>query len=108
MLKPVDLQTIMPRTFELEKVQQTHNSRPVVDQHEFAKEMLRQSQLFKAQVQQGNESAAGQTIQQNNPEKQKSNGRRYRRFNNKTQSVALEQPEETVDQERGHLIDIKI
>ncbi len=110
MLKPVDLQTVMPRSFELQKVQQTHNIRPALEQHEFAKEMDRLAQQQKVQVQQGSGSAAGQIIEEENPERQKNNGRRYRRFQakNSDNSEAVNSAEDSVSEERGRLIDIKI
>lgn len=107
MLKPVDLHTILPRSFELQRVEQSNQSRSSLAQHEFAKEMLSQSEKLHTQVRQGNESSGSQTVKSDEQSQSKNGNRRYRRFN-QAKTVAAQETEEPLDQERGHHIDIKI
>ncbi len=107
MLKPVDLHTILPRSFEIQRVEQSNQSRSSLAQHEFAKEMLHQSEKLHTRVQQGNESSESHTVKSDDQSQSKNGNRRYRRFN-PTKTAAAQESEELLDQERGQHIDIKI
>lgn len=112
MFKPVDFQTIMPRSVDLQRIQQSENSRPVAEQQEFSRELLRRTQLRREQVQKSNAAGEGNRIRedQQEPEDQTGSGQpRSRRFRVK-EAASEESPEtgEAVDTNRGQHIDIKI
>ncbi len=106
MLKPVDMHTVFSRSFDLQKVEQVQKSRPVTEQHQFAKDFQHFASLHQTQVQAGNSSAKGNSIRHDesdsNPQK-KSKYRRYHKPNSKDE----ESPSETSEEQIGH-IDIKI
>ena len=109
MLKLVDLQTIMPRSIDLQREQQTHNIRPMVDQQETTKEVVKQSLLRQEQVQQNQASGASTRIRSDaNDEGQKGQDRRYRRFIKKKKSPLKTEPDKGEELERGQHIDITI
>ncbi|MGE5580930.1 MAG: hypothetical protein ACM3X9_00140 [Bacillota bacterium] len=109
MYKPLDLQTILPRTMDLQRIQQVQNSRPVVDQQEYSREALKQSQIRQERVEQNEASAEGNRVHDDAFNNEKNRSRRYRRYSlkRKPQAVA-DTPEQADDSERGQHIDIKI
>jgi hypothetical protein len=108
MLKPVDLQTIMPRTVDLQRMQQTQNNRLVVAQQELEREMPRLSQVKQDTVQQGDASAEGNRIEDDALDSQRRRDRRYRRSNQPKNAGQKAEPEKLDDLERGQHLDITI
>ena len=108
MLKPVDLQTIMPRSFDLQKGQQVNNTRYITEQQEMAKQVIQESQQRKEQVQQGDPSSEGNRIR-DDQQPQERKDRKYRRFASASKKQANEADEGLIpDTGRGSVIDIKI
>lgn len=107
-LKPVDLQTIMPRSIDLQKVEQVNNTRYITEQQEVSKEVVRESQLRQEQVQQGEAAGEGNRIRDNQqPEERK--GRKYRHYSSDQKHKENETDEASnLDTKRGNMIDIKI
>lgn len=111
MLKPVDLQTIMPRSVDLQKIQQMNNMRYVTEQQETAKQAAQESQLRQEQIQR-NEASANSNRIGNEQESGEGKSRKYRRFGagkKKEQNDPKDTEEASnLDQKRGNIIDIKI
>jgi hypothetical protein len=109
LLKPLDLQTIMPRTVDLQRIQQTENSRPMLNQQETLREAVKQSQVRQEQVLHNETSSESNRIHEDNDNDERNRERRYRRYGKKKKpAIKEEQPEQANDSERGHNIDIKI
>lgn len=108
MLKPVDLQTIMPRSVDLQKTQHVNNMRYVTEQQEIAKQVAQESQLRQEQIQRNDASADSNRIG-NEQGSGEGKGRKYRRFG-AGRKKEQNDPEEAsnLDQKRGNIIDIKI
>lgn len=108
MLKPLDLQTVMPRSVDLQKLQQVDQARPIAEQQEMSRETVKQTQHKQEQVQHSETSENSNRIR--DEEKHRSRGRQYRRFQNGREKP--EEEEETkkqaVDSKRGQHIDFKI
>lgn len=108
MLKPVDLQTIMPRSVDLQKIQHVSNTRYVTEQQEIAKQAVQESQLRQEQIQRNDASAESNRIR-DDQEPGEHKGRKYRRYGTGKKREENE-TEETpnLDHKRGNIIDIKI
>lgn len=108
MLKPLDLQTIMPRSVDLQRTQQADQVRPIADQQEMSRETIKQTQLKQEQVQQNNPSEYSNRI--HDEEKQRNRGRHYRRFKDDRdkEKDEEEKAKQVVDSKRGQHIDFKI
>lgn len=104
MIKPVDVQTIYPRSMDVQKVQEVDLNRPGLDQHTFAREMTQQSQQRQIQVPTNNASDAGNTIHQDLSEKEKRRRNSKARSGDKKKTTEPELP----DTGRGHHIDFKV
>jgi len=105
LLKSVDLQTIFPRSLDIQKVEEVRNNRPNVDQQAFTKELSHQSQLNQVQVQSSNSSEKENKIHDPD-ERGKKRQAKYRRDAGPKRKE--ERPEEPVeDTNRGQLIDFK-
>jgi hypothetical protein len=109
LLKPLDLQTIMPRTLDIQRIEQTHNSRPLVSQQEIFREAVKQSQERQEHVLKNEASAQGNRIYDNSDDAERNRERRYRRYGQrkKTELTAKEH-DQADDSGRGQHIDIKI
>lgn len=108
MLKPVDLQTIMPRSVDLQKIQHMNNMRYVTEQQEIAKQAAQESQLRQEQIQR-NEASADSNRIRNDQESGERKGRKYRRFGaSKKQEQSDTEEASNLDRKRGNIIDIKI
>ncbi len=108
MLKPVDLQTIMPRSVDLQKIQQINNTRYITEQQDIAKQVVQESQHRQEQVQQSDASAEGNRIHDEQQSRERK-GRKYRRYNSgKKQEENDTDEASNLDQKRGNIIDIKI
>ncbi len=108
MLKPVDLQTIMPRSIDLQKVQQINNTRYITEQQAMEKQVIEESEHRQEQVQQGNALNEGNRIR-GEQQSGEGKGRKYRRFNEKQKQEETETDETSkLDTKRGNIIDIKI
>ncbi len=109
MLKPLDLQTIMPRTLDIQRIEQTHNSRPLVSQQELFREAVKQSQEQREQVLQNKASSEGNYIRDDNDTPERNQQRRYRRYGQKKKVDSNpDKIEKAVDTKRGQHIDIKL
>lgn len=107
-LKPVDLQTIMPRSIDLQKVQQINNTRYITEQQAIEKQVVEESKQRQEQVQQGEASSEGNRIG-DEQQSERGKGRKYRRFNDKSKQEETETDETSnLDSKRGNIIDIKI
>ena len=109
MFKLVDLQTIMPRTIDLQRAQQIQNNRPLSDQQEFARDAVKQAEARQEQVQHNEASVESNRIHDDALDDSKNRERRYRRYNPKKRLAAeTETNDETSDSDCGQHIDIKI
>jgi hypothetical protein len=108
MLKPLDLQTVMPRSVEIQRIQQADQARPVAEQQEMSRETIRQTQLKQEQVQQNEAAEYGNRIR--DEERHKNRGRHYRRFQDGQEKPKEEEEtaKQAVDSKRGQHIDFKI
>ncbi len=108
LLKPVDLQTIMPRSVDLQKVEQVNNTRYITEQQEISKQVVRESQLRQEQVQQGGASGEANRIRDDQQSEERKE-RKYRRFSSGQKWEENETEEASnLDLKRGNIIDIKI
>ena len=62
MFKPVDLQSFIPRSYDVQKVQAVHQNRPNLERHDFAREMMQQTQERQGQVQKTEQSGDGNKV----------------------------------------------
>lgn len=108
MLKPVDMQVIVPRSLDIQKIQSVDQNRPNQDQQIFAKEMMLQSRLQQGQIQKSDSSGEGNRVGQDSPEKEKKRGLKYNRFQNQRKKQAEADLEKSLDSGRGQHIDFKI
>jgi hypothetical protein len=107
-LKPVDLQTIMPRSVDLQKVQQISNTRYITEQQAMEKQVIEESEHRQKQVQEGEASSEGNRIRDERRQGE-GKGRKYRRFSNGSKQGEIESDEASnLDDKRGNIIDIKI
>jgi hypothetical protein len=108
MLKPLDLQTVMPRSLDLQRLQQIDQARPVAEQQEMSRETIKQTQLKQGQVQ--NNEASGNSNRIRDEDKHRGRGRHYRRFQNGQEKPETEEEssKQAVDSKRGQHIDFKI
>lgn len=106
MLKPLDLQTIMPRSLDLQQLQHIDQTRPVTEQQEMSRETIKQTQLKQEQVQ--NNEASGNSRRIRDEAKQQGRERHYRRFQNNEKKTEEETTKQAVDLKRGQHIDFKI
>lgn len=108
MLKPVDLQTIMPRSIDLQKIQQINNTRYITEQQSMEKQVIEESEHRQKQVQQGEASNEGNRIRDERRQGEQK-GRKYRRFSNQSKQGEIKTDEASnLDDNRGNIIDIKI
>jgi hypothetical protein len=99
----------MPRTVDIQRIQQTQNSRPMLAQQETSREAVKQSQERQEQVQHNDSTAEGNRIHDGNDNDERNRERRYRRYGQKKMpKLKVELPELATDSERGQHIDIKI
>lgn len=108
MLRPVDMQVIVPRSLDIQKIQSVDQNRPNWDQQNFAKEMMVQSQLQQGQIQKSSSSGEGNRVGQDSPEKEKKRSLKYNRFQNQRKKQEQEELEKLLDTERGQHIDFKV
>jgi hypothetical protein len=106
MLKPVDLQTIMPRSVDLQRVQQAQNNRVVTDQQDFSRELFLRSQTKKVQIQNSEAATEQNKVQEDNAENRKR--RNYRRFGQTKKVAADSEADNSPEEGRGMHIDIKM
>jgi uncharacterized protein (DUF2344 family) len=110
LLKPLDLQTVMPRSMDLQRMQQIDQSRPVIIQQEESRDSVKQAQL-RQEIVQTNEAIANPNRiheQQEREQRRGHNNRRYNRFHNKPEKELAAEEEKAADGQRGQHIDIKI
>lgn len=109
MLKPLDLQTIMPRSVDLQRMQHIDQVRPTAEQQEMSRETIQQTQLKQAQVQTNEATDNMNRIHDEDTERDKKRERRYRRFQNAQQHNESEtETNPAVDTKRGQHIDFKV
>lgn len=108
MLKPVDLQTIMPRSIDLQKVEQVSNTRYISEQKAMEKQIVEEAKHRQEQVQQGDATGEGNRIREDD-QSGEGKGRKYRRFKDQSKQEETELNEASnLDTKRGNIIDIKI
>jgi len=108
MLKPVDLQTMVPRSMDVHKVQGAQHNRPVADHFEFHRQLLQQSQLQQEQVQRHEASSNGRAVRRENSEKEKRRNLKYTRSRPGAQAEPQEENGDTPrDEHRGKHIDVR-
>lgn len=106
-LKPLDLQTVLPRSVDIQRMQQIQYAQPVIDQQEVTREVVKRNQLKQEQIQNNQATAETNPIRtnENNPQNRE---RRYRRFRQTRQGASQESESKTpAEPERGQHIDIK-
>jgi hypothetical protein len=111
LLKPLDLQTVVTRAVDVQRMQQIQNTRPNIEQQQFSQELKHQVEKDRAKVVQTAASREGEKIQNDSFEdSSKQSTRRYRRFFGKKQIEPEAEEEQAVTLENGpgHHIDIKI
>lgn len=109
MLKPLDLQTVMPRSMDLQRMQQIDHSRPVIQQQEDNRDSVKQAQLRQEIVQTNEALADPNRIHEQEAERGRGrNNRRYNRFHNKSEKELAAEEEKALDGKRGQHIDIKM
>lgn len=109
LLKPLDLQTIMPRTVDLQRMQQIASSRPITEQQDVSREIDKQSQLRQEQVQNNEASSNSNRIREEESDRRKKRERRYRHYNHdKKAHMEENELDKEDDTDRGRHIDIKI
>jgi hypothetical protein len=108
MLKPLDLQTIIPRSVDLQRLQQIDQVRPVIDQQEMSRETIRQTQQKQEQV--NNKEAPEDTnrIRDEDYDSHRKRERRYHRFQDKKKLEQEDAANQAVDSKRGQHIDFKV
>ena len=108
MLKPVDLQTIMPRSIDLQKVQQISNTRYISEQQALEKQVIEEAEDRQKQVQQADAAGEGNRIRKEG-QSGEGKGRKYHRFKDQSKQEETEADEASnLDNKRGNIIDIKI
>jgi hypothetical protein len=109
LLKPLDLQTVMPRTVDLQKIQHVDQNRPVIQQQEENRDTVKQAQLRQEVVQTNEALANPNRIHDQEGERRRGHSnRRYNRFHNKPEKEVPGEEEKAVDGHRGQHIDIKM
>jgi hypothetical protein len=99
----------MPRTLDIQRIEQTHNSRPLVSQQELSREAVKQSQAQQEQVLQNKASSEGNYIRGDNETPEQNRERRYRRYGQRKKVDSNpDEVEKAVDTKRGQHIDIKL
>lgn len=109
MLKPLDLQTIIPRSVDVQRLQQIQNQRPVLEQQQFAQELTRFYAERQSRVEQTTASHEGEKIRRDGSDNSsKRSAQRYRRFYGRKKAVGEEEEEVCRQNGTGQHIDIKI
>jgi hypothetical protein len=110
MLKPLDLQTIMTRAVDVQRMQQIHNTRPQIEQQQFSEELRHQFELHQSQVEQTAVAGENAKIQNHSGDdsKRQSTARRFRRFFGKKPNEPEEELQVKDVNGPGQHIDIKI
>jgi hypothetical protein len=110
LLKPLDLQTIITRSGDVQRIQQIQNSRPHIEQQQFSHELRRQMEERQTMVEQTAVSTEEGKIRDNAAaDAFRQSTRRYRRFFGKKDPKNAEEPEQpTLENGTGQHIDIKI
>lgn len=105
MLRPVDLQTIFPRSLDVQKVQEIRSNRPIADHQEFSRELVQQTQIQRGKVQKSDPSAEEDKINDDHQNDKKRQSK-YKRFAEPSKKQETE--EKSNDPERGQHIDFKV
>jgi hypothetical protein len=109
LLKPLDLDILIPRMFDVQRIEQTHSSRPIVSQQEISREAVKQSQERQEQVLQNEASAKGNSIHEDGDAPERNRDRRYRRYGQRKKAeLNMDQTVKATDTNRGQHIDIKL
>jgi hypothetical protein len=110
LLRPLDLQTIVTRAVDVQRMQQIHNTRPQIEQQQFSEELRHQFEMHQTQVAHTAAAAEGAKIQEHGERdsRRQSSSRRFRRFfEKKPDQPEAEQSKRTAVGPGQH-IDIKI
>jgi hypothetical protein len=113
LLKPLDLQTIVTRAVDVQRMQQIQNTRPHIEQQQFSQELQHQLELDQTKVIQTAASHEGEKIQkQSSDDASRQSTRRFRRFFGKKRTASgaeeANEPREASKTGTGQHLDIKI
>ncbi|HYH03234.1 MAG TPA: hypothetical protein VEC37_09045 [Bacillota bacterium] len=109
LLRPLDLQTIIPRSLDVQRLQQIQNQRPAIEQQQFSQELTHFYEERQNRVEQAVASSEGEKIRQDvSDDPSKQSAPRYRRFYGKKKPSDEEQTEIRRPDGPGQHIDIKI
>jgi len=112
MLKPIDLQSMLPHSLNVQRIQELQNNRTVVEQQQFSKELLQQVQTRQNQVPKNEATIRNNQIRNNESNEGRKRQLKYRRTLQKNED-SKEKAEETtkpkkLDEQRGNHIDVKV
>lgn len=109
MLKPLDLQTVVTRAVDVQRMQQIQNTRPHIEQQQFSQELKHQFELNQTKVAQTIAPHEDEKIQNNfADDSARQSARHYRRFFDRKQPEPQEEQPLTLETGPGQHIDIKI
>jgi hypothetical protein len=109
LLKPLDLQTIITRAVDVQRMQQIQNTRPHIEQQQFSQELQHQFEKNQTKVAQTTASHEDEKIRNDSSEdSSRQSARHYRRFFGKKPIESKEEPELTLENGPGQHLDIKI
>jgi len=104
-LKAVDLQVILPKTQDVGRIQQVHQSNEQAQQHSFAAQLLREKEIAQRSVQSLPESKEGRIREKEEKSGTKKN---FGQQDAQKQALHSEENQEVHLVAPGHLIDLKI
>ncbi|HEY8464773.1 MAG TPA: hypothetical protein VIM29_12350 [Bacillota bacterium] len=109
MLKPLDLQTIMPRSVDVQRIQQHQNTRPIMEQQQLTQEL---TYLYENRQNQVEQTVAAREDSKVRPDESDNPGKRRKGSNQKRFRSKKEPREESTRPDApagpGQHIDIKI
>lgn len=107
MFKPLDLQTMIPRSLDVQRIQHLQNTRPAMEQQQFFQEQNRLHQEDQKRVAAPATSAEGRKIGDQGPDGSgRQSNMRYRRFYKPTKTDGDD--ERRAENGTGQHIDVKI
>jgi hypothetical protein len=109
LLKSLDLQTVVTRAVDVQRMQQIQNTRPHIEQQQFSQELKHQFERDQTKVAQTTASQEDEKVQNHFFEdSSQQSTRHYRRFFGKKQPKPQEEQGPTVENGPGQHLDIKI
>lgn len=105
MLKPVEILTMLPRSLDVQKVQEINHNRPNLDGQAFANAMTQQYHEHQIQVPANEASNTSNTIHRDLSENGKRRNPQKDRSHDQKKTA---ETEEVIDTGRGHHIDLTV